>query len=269
MWKVPAAVCCVFTLCTAPVHALELKNPRAVYGLFGPERTDKKFLPGDVLHLTFDIADIQVDPKTGMARYHIAIDLFDGKGALTFNRGKNNEDALSLGGNQLPGLAEVLIGTDQPPGKYTLKVTVKDLLGKSAKDLTYDFEVQPETFGFVRLFTTVAGLTGNTYKANFAVTAMGRDDKKKPNVEVQIRVLDEAGKPLQAHPFTMNIPKDLPDEVLSKIDTLPHLELEFPLFLNRPGRFTIEMEGIDHIAKKTARVRFPLTVVDAASFGAK
>jgi len=269
MWKVPAAAIVVLSLFPVSAHALELKNPRAVYGLFGPERPDNKFLPGDVLHLTFDIADIQMDPKTNMAKYHIAIDGYDSKGGLTFNRNRTNEDALSLGGNQLPGLAEVLIGTDQPPGKYTLKVTVKDMLSKSSKDFTYAFEVLPETFGFVRLFAPVAGLTGYTYKANFAVTSMARDEKKKPNVEIRMRVLDEAGKPVKANPFTMVIPKDLPDELLSKVETLPFLELEFPLFLNRPGHFTIEMEGIDNISKKTATLRFPLTVVDASGFGAK
>jgi len=269
MWKVPAAALVVLTLFTAPAHALELKNLRPVYGQFGPDRPDNKFLLGDVLHVTFDIVDIQVDAKTGMAKYQIAMDLVDSKGAVNFNSNKINEEALSLGGNQLPGFAQVLIGTDQAPGKYTLKVTVKDLLSKSAKNVTYAFEVEPESFGFVRLLAPVAGLTGQPYIANFTVIGMARNDKKRPSVDIRMRVLDEAGKPLQPQPFTMAIPKDLPEELLTKVETLPFVELQFPLFLNRPGRFTIEVEGTDNIAKKTAKLRFPLTVLDASSVGAK
>jgi hypothetical protein len=272
MWKVLASALVVCSLCPAPARALELKNMRAVYGPFGSERVDNKFLPGDLLYVTFDVTDVKVaEEKGGMTKYHISIEesLLDSKGGKVFEKNKTNQDSLSLGGTHLPGIAEVFIGKDQAPGKYTLKVTVKDLLSKQTKEITYPFEVLPETFGFVRLFAPVAGLTGQQYVANFAVGGMGRDAKKKPKVNISMRVLDEAGKPVHSQPVTMDIPKDLPDELASKIDALPFVDLQFPLFLNRPGRFTIELEGTDTVAKKTAKLRFPLTVIDPGSIGAK
>ena len=269
MWKVPPLALVVLSVVCAPASALEVKNVRAVYGPFGPARISDKFLPGDVLHVSFDITDVKVDEKTGTAKYHIAMDLLDSKGTVNFNRSKNNVGSLNLGGNQLPGFAEVLIGTDQAPGKYTLKVTVKDLLAKETKTISYPFVILAENFGFVRLFAPVAGLTGQDYVVNFAVIGMGRDTKKKPSGKVRVSVLDEGGKETLPQPFTIDIPKDLPEELLAKIDTLPFVELQFPLFLNRPGRFTIEIEGTDNTSKKTARLRFPLVVLDASSIGAK
>jgi hypothetical protein len=266
MWKMPAALVVLAAL-AVPCPALELKNAHAVYGPFGPDRTDNKFLPGDFLFVTFDIADIQVDPKTNMAKYHITMELVDSKGMLVFSRNKNDEVALSLGGGQLPAFADVLIGTDQAPGKYTLKVTVKDMLSKNAKVLNYSFDVEPEAFGFVRVFSPGAAFTGQNHVVNFAVIGMARDAKKKPSVDIQMQVLDEAGKTVYSQSST--IPKDLPEEELSKIATLPFIPLQYGMFLNRPGRFTIELEGTDKVGKKTAKVRFPLTVVDASSLGAK
>jgi hypothetical protein len=269
MWKVPAAACVVLSLLAAPANALELKSLRAVYGPFGPARADSKFLPGDVLHVSFDILGVKVDAKTGMAKYNIAMELLDSKGAMNFTRNKNNDVPLGLGGSQLPGFAEVLIGTDQAPGKYTLKVRVKDLVSKETKEISYPFEIEPESFGFVRLFAPEAGFTGQTYQANFAVIGMGRDAKKKPNVSLRTRVLDEAGKEAHAQPMTIEIPKDLHEDLIPKIDMLPFIPLEFPLFLNRPGRFTIEVEGTDNISKKTAKLRFPLVVLDPGTIGGK
>jgi hypothetical protein len=269
MWKVPSLALVVLSLVCAPAGALELTNVRAVYGPFGPARPNNKFLPGDVLHVMFDIADVKVDDKTSTAKYHIAMDLVDSKGTVIFNRSKNNVGSLNLGGNQLPGFAEVLIGTDQAPGKYQLKVTVKDLLAKENKEISYPFVIQGETFGFVRLFAPVAGLAGQDYVVNFAVIGMAKDGKKRPNGRVRVNVLDGPGKETLSQPFSFDIPKDLPEDLQAKIDTLPFVELQFALLLNRPGRFTIEIEGTDNISKKTARLRFPLVVLDSTTLGAK
>jgi len=266
MGKVPAA-CLVLAALAAPAHALELKNARAVYGPFGPDRTDNRFLPGDSVFLTFDIADVQVDPKTNTARYHITTELADSKGALVFRRNKNDEGSLSLGGGQIPAFADVLIGTDQAPGKYTLKVTVRDALSKSAKALNYGFDVEPESFGFVRVFAPGAAFTGQNYAVNFAVIGMARDDKKNPSVDIHMQVLDDTGKMVFSQASA--IPKDLPEEELSKIATLPFIPLQYAMFLNRPGRFTVELQGTDKLGKKSAKMRIPLTVVDVSSLISK
>jgi hypothetical protein len=268
MWKMSVAAAAVLAALAVPAHALEIKNTRAVYGPFGPDRTDNRFLPGDFLFVTFDIADIQVDPKTNMAKYQIVMEMVDSKGSLVFSRNKTEDVALSLGGGQLPGFADILIGTDQPAGKYTLKVTVKDIVGKSVKVVNYGFEVEPEGFGFVRVALPAAAFTGQSHILNFAVIGMSRDTKKMPNVTIHMHVLDDSGKTVYEQ--SSMIPKDLPEEEQGKIAASPFTPpLTYGMFLNRPGRFIIELEGTDNLSKKSAKVRFPLTVVDSSSLTSK
>jgi hypothetical protein len=267
MWKMPVAVLVLLTWLAGPASALELKNLRATYGPFGKERADNKFLPGDAVFVYFEMTDIQADPKTHIAHFQIVMDLLDSKGNLIFNQNKSDQAELALGGNQLPTFADVVLGIDQQPGKYSLKLTVRDLLAKTTKEISYGLEVLPANFGVVRVFSPAAGFTGTNNMVTFAVIGMGRDSKNRPNVDVHMRVLDDAGKAMKSATFL--IPKDLPDESLSKIEASKFLDLQFPFFLNRPGRFTIEVEAIDTLAKKTSTVRLPLTVVDISSIGAK
>ena len=59
-----------------------------------------------------------------------------------------------LGGSTVPAHANVDIGVNQDPGKYTLKVTVIDPVTKAKQELTKEFEVLPKKFGLVRMYTT-------------------------------------------------------------------------------------------------------------------
>ncbi len=268
MWKVPVASFVALAAFAWPAHALELKNPHAVFGPFGQERPDKRYVPGDVLFVNFEIVDIQVDPKTNLARYHVTMELVDSKGGLVFSRNKNEDVTLALGGNRLPAFADVIIGIDQSPGTYTLKVTVRDVLSKDTKVFAYDFEILPPGFGFVRVFSPAAGFTGQSHMIHFAIIGMAKDEKKIPNVDVHMHVLDESGKAVYSQASA--IPKDLPEEALSKLATLPFIDgLQYGMFLNRPGSFIIELEGTDKLAKKSTKVRFPLTVRDISSLSSK
>ena len=40
---------------------------------------------------------------------------------------------------------------------------------------------------------------------------------------------------------------------------------QFPLALNRPGKFTVELQATDRISKKTAKLSLPLTSVEQKS----
>ena len=90
---------------------------------------------------------------------------------------------------------------------------------------------------------------------------MARDAKKMQNVDVTIRILDDKGKPTLTKAMSVNIPKDLPEELANK-DTAP---LPIPLFLTRVGDFRVELEATDNVAKKTVKMSFPLKVVDPSS----
>ena len=246
---------------------LSLSNPRAGYGLLGPTRADMKYLPGDSVYVLFDIEGVAVD-STGKAQYSIGMEVADAKGKVLFKQEPRNLEAVNaLGGNRLPAHAHLDIGMDQPPGDYSLKVTVVDRTSKSSQVLTRNLQVLPKGFGIVRLRLTPdsegqipappVGAVGEALHVNCGVVGFERDkSKKQPHVTAELRVLDEGGKPTLPKPFQGVINQDVPE----KASAVP---VQFLLPLNRPGKFTIELKATDQLSKKSAQLAFPFTVVEA------
>src|SRR5207248_3204970 len=193
-----------------PAGALSLKNVRVTYGELGAPRGDDKLLPGDVYFIAFDIEGIKVD-ETGKVSYSMAMVVTDKNNKAIFNQDPANRDErIPLGGSRLPARAFIAIGLDQEPGTYTCKVTVTDRQTKASQTLTKTFEVLPKAFGLVGLFTSFdpkgeipappAGVTGQNVFVQFAVVGFTRDKAKKPDLTVEMRLLDESRKPTLPKP---------------------------------------------------------------------
>jgi hypothetical protein len=245
---------------------LSLTHVRSTHGLLGPERTNESLAPGDNLFLSFDIHGIRVDPE-GKVRYSMAIELSDSAGKVVFRQLPREQEArASLGGDSVPAYAHLSVGLDTPPGDYRMKVVVKDLATGQEQTLSRDVKVLPKDFALVRTNVTVDA-EGQYAAAVFACGqgvwvhssavgfARGRD--KQPNVVFEMRVLDASGKPTTANPVTGTPPKDLPSDVAG-------LPLGFPLTLNRPGKFTVELQATDRTSGKKATMSFPIVVQGAA-----
>jgi hypothetical protein len=242
-----------------------LTGARLTYGLLGPTRPDNKLLPGDVLHLTFDIEGLTVSPD-GKAAYAVATDLADATGKTLFRQPPRDEDVLlALGGNRLPAYARVDLSLEQSPGEYMLTVSVTDKANGKGQKLTKRFQVQPKAFGLVGLSATAdrdgtvpmgpAGL-GATLWLNAAAVNFGGGPGGQPKVAVSLRVLDESGKPTLPTPFTGRIDSGVPAGATA-------LPVQFALSLTRPGKFTVELTATDETAGKSATVSFPLAVLAA------
>jgi hypothetical protein len=252
-------------LCLAPSEAggLTLADARVTHGLLGPTRKDARFLPGDSLFLAFTIQGITADAD-GKVLYSIGTEVTGSDGKSVFRQPPQDREAINaLGGDQLPAFAHVAVGEKQPPGEYTLKVTVTDRAAKRSQTLTQKFEVLRPDFGLVRLCGTgdaegqvPAGTlcAGGSLWVNGVVVGFQRGgDARQPNVTLELRVLDENGKPTMAKPFGGNIDKDVP----AKDTALP---VQFLVSLNRPGKFTLEVKATDRLAGKTVTQSFPITV---------
>jgi hypothetical protein len=260
-------VAALFTLCLCPSlsSAVDIKNIRPCYGPLGATRFDKKCLPGDVFFMTYDLENLALD-KTGKASYTTTLELLDAQQKVLFKKETPNDVVPQLGGTRMPGDLHVIMGTKQAAGKYAIKLTVYDKLGKDGKAFTYNFEVVPEAFGFVGASAKAVEFQGTQYVAGFGLVNLTLDAKKQPNVEVKIQILDDSGKAV-APVVQILIPRDMPaDTELEKANFVP---ITFPIFLNRPGRYTIDVQAEDKIAKKTAKLSFPLTVIDVASVTSK
>jgi hypothetical protein len=259
MWTTIALVA---ALGVTPGQAdLSLTHVRSTHGLLGPERRDETLAPGDTLFVCFDIEGVRVDDD-GKVRYSTGLEVSDASGKTLFKQEPRDQEAkTSLGGNSVPGFATLNVGLDQPPGNYQLKITVKDRASGKEQSLTRNFQVLPKDFAIVRVTTTVD--TEKQYPAAvFAAgqgvwvhgdaVAFGRGGDKQPNVQFEMRVLDDSGRPV-SKPVTSAVNKDVPD----KITGLP---LAFPLSLNRAGKFTVELTATDQISGKKAKASFPITV---------
>jgi hypothetical protein len=269
MRNVPAIVLGLVAVLACPADALELKNGRAAYDPLGVPKQDNKFLPGDFFYYFYEVEDLHVDTKTGVARVVQTMELLDEKDKIVYSPPPGDMVVPLFGAHRM--LSNVITVTGaQPPGKYTLRVTVKDKLvkdkTKGTKVLTYKFEVLKKQFGIVQPFDPSVAFMNMSLPVRFAVTGMARDPKTKlPDVEVSMYLLDKDKKPTVLKAVVNNV-RDLHDPHAFDITKMPAIPVALELNLSRAGTFFIEIEATDRLAKKTQRLRLPLTVVDPSKY---
>jgi hypothetical protein len=263
MWTTIALIAAL-NLAPAQAGELTLSNLRSTYGMLGPQRASKKYIPGDLVVVSFDIDGIKAD-DSGKVLYSIGLEVTDPNGKLKFKRDPRELEAnISLGGNTLPAYASVPVHMDDPPGQYTAKMTVTDLSTKASKSISGNFEVLPKAFGIANVSTTLDSEmhapapflgTGQSLWVNFHAIGFERAGGQ-PNLSVEMKVLDENGKPTLKKPFTGEVNKDIPEKVIA-------LPMQFLLELNRPGKFTVELNATDKVTGKKATLSFPITVMQS------
>jgi hypothetical protein len=247
--------------------AVEIKNIRPCYGPFGATRYEPKCLPGDAIFMTYDIDSLVVDPKTGKVNYTTTLELLDSKDVSLFKSPTDYEAVPALGTARMPGDLQVFIGPKQAPGNYSIRLTVRDKNGNANNDkkFTYKFEVVKEAFGLVGVSAPAVAFVGQHYVTGFGLVNLKLDGKGQPNAELTIRVLDDKGKPIVDPPLKVLFPRDLPEKIdLKDANFIPWAER---IYLNRPGRFTIEVNGYDKNSQTKVQLSYPLTVLDVGTFG--
>jgi hypothetical protein len=246
----------------AEARAVDFKYVRLTHGPFGIERTSRKVLPGDVLLINYDLTGMTVSAEDGKCVYTTVLQVYDPTGKEIDKAKKIEEKGvfIGVGGTTVPEITPVVFGTDLSPGKYVIKITVTDAGSKSSKQLTQEFELGKKEFGIIHVQAPAIGLKGQDYPIQYGLVDWAKDTKTGlPKITVSVRVLDENNKPTLTKPVVNEIPKDI------KVDgKQPLIGLVSPIFLNRPGRFTVVVEATDELGKKSAKLSFPLTVIDPA-----
>src|SRR5262249_44490835 len=172
----------------------------------------------------------------------------------------------SLGGQRVPVSAILHTEPNLAPGDYLMKVTVTDKLTKQSQQLTRKFEVLRPSFQIVRinfsnepsnrLSVPLDGVVAENRWINFAAVGFDRDSKtKQPDVYVEMRIFDDKGKPTWSKPFTGGVDQGVPEDV-------NRIPMQFMLALNRPGKFTVELQATDRVSKKTAKRTFAFVVTE-------
>jgi hypothetical protein len=268
MWAT-LALTTALHLAPAQAGTLELKNVRVTYGTLGQERKDaKEVLAGDVFHVAFDIEGLQISDD-GRVLYRMGMELTKaGKKDPEFKQEPRDLEAVNtLGGTRVPAFARTTVGLDTVPGDYTLKVTITDRASKQKQELTRSFRVVPPRLGIVQLSlysyndgqgtalpAPPLGVPGQAILLHFAVVGFEQDKKKdQPHVVTELTVLDESGKPVLRKPFSGTTQ----DPRVKKL-----LPIDFPVQLNRSGKFKVHIKVTDKIVNKTAEQTLDLTVLE-------
>ncbi|MCS7046792.1 MAG: hypothetical protein NZO58_10585, partial [Gemmataceae bacterium] len=143
-------------------------------------------------------------------------------------------------------------------------LTVLDRLAdKDAKDKiaskTHTIEVLPKTFGIGGLVAPAVGFVGQPHATELILFYLPLNAAKQPSAEVTISVLDVNNKPV-VPAVVYEFPRDLPVGTdLVKENFVP---IRYPMFLNRPGRFTVDIYAKDKVQNKEARLSYTLTVLE-------
>lgn len=252
-----------------PSAGVQLNNVRMTVGELGPTRKDSKLLPGDVLFIGYDIDGLTIDAD-GTAKYTMAMEVTDASGKAIFKQDpREMADFVPLRGNRLPARAFITIGLDQEPGAYSCKITVTDPKTKASNSLSLKFEVLKREFGIVAVYTThdergglsapTTGVVGQTIFIQFSVASFQRDTKtKQPNVEFQFDVLDEKGQATLGQPKKHIQDAMSPNQVEEKDGAFG---MRFPLFMSRPGKFTVRVTATDKVANKKSSYDLPVTIL--------
>ncbi|MBN9521965.1 hypothetical protein J0H58_26200 [bacterium] len=247
-----------------PAGALQLNNVRLTVGELGPARKDSKLLPGDVLFIAFDIDGLSMEAD-GKTLYTVGMEVTDAANKLLFKQDPRElRDTVPLRGGKMPARAYVTIGLDQPAGAYTCKLTVTDPKAKATNSFSVKFEVLKGDFGLVAINPTrdvrgsivapASGVVGETLWVQYTVVGFGRDTKtKQPNIDFTLEFFDDKSQPTLAQPIRDNLSAGI-DE---KDAVFGH---QVPLFMNRPGRFTLRVTAVDKVTNKRATFDLPIRV---------
>lgn len=270
MWATLALTTTLGLVPAAPSGKIEFNNVRATYGLLGQERKGDKFQPGDEFIVTCDVEGLTVKGD-GQIVYTWSMELLDAKGAKKFTSDPATIEAFNtLGGGRIVFTTRTEIGLDTPPGDYTLKVTIADRNAKGVQNtLVRKFTVTTPSLGFVRpSFQNISeskaivpsppiGVPGQTLLLSFAIVGFQLDTKtNQPKVLTEIQFLDESGKAVLPKPIrglTNKVDRDEYKKILPQ---------QFPLELNRAGKFKIQLKVTDETTRKTSELLLDLNVIE-------
>ncbi len=260
----PLAVATLALLCVAPVQAkIEIRDVQASLGSLGPERQSAEYVAGDEVFFRFTLAGVRAD-EDGWTRAELRMTVTDAKGKVITRDESPFQQVIGLGGGAVPAFASFNVGEDVPPGEYELAVVFTDLLARESVSFKRKVVCKAEEFALVRVRFShdaegqvpapVGGLVRQQLVVRLAAVGFAR--KGEIDVEMEITVLDEKGKPVIPKPIRAAAHTEKPDEVKSAAS----VTLSGTVGLNRPGEFVLRIVVTDKVTTKKLTFETPLRV---------
>jgi hypothetical protein len=260
-----AAACLALTLsATAAQAQLAISKIEASHGRVGPARQSREYFQGDQVFFRFVVSGAQMD-KAGELNVEISLVLVDADGNKVLDNRMPLKGQLALGGGTFLGEAQVNLGPNLTPGKYTLTVGVKDCLSNETASFDRQFVCKAAELAIVavRFFNDAQGKAPAPFGGTLGQTlffqhkAIGFD--RQPNeihMTMNYRLLDENGKEVTPQPFQTSVRANDPNVIKGAT----HVDFQGELVLNRVGNFALRITVTDCVANRTCTFDTPLRV---------
>jgi hypothetical protein len=275
MWAT-LALATALALVPAQAGKITIKNDRLTFGVYGQKRPDNKVLPGELVVISYEIHGLKADAsgkvqyaagfelsKAGAKKPEVKVDL------------QNRPAVLNLGGGVLATESVAAFGLDTSPGKYTIKLNVKDVGTGATATVTKEIEVVKK-FGFVRSRFTAPFIIpvrsaeedpfppappvvvpGQSLWLHYALVGFEFDKKtNSPDVKIEVKIEDDAGKPTTAKSASASVKPNIKKEA-AIINFQP-----IPLELYKPGTYKVKLIAKCNVSGATAERVFDLKVLE-------
>jgi hypothetical protein len=243
---------------------LEIRDVQASHGQLGPERKSNEYVAGDEVFFRFTLAGVLTDAD-GRMRCEMKLTVIDPKGKQIPLAESPLQGIVALGGDAMPANASFEFDLGVLPGEYVLTVEVIDRLAKETASFQRKIICKPLEFALVRLRfhqdeagkvpARIGGTVSQTLFVKFQAIGFDRS-QNEVDVEMEIVILDEAGKPVMPKPIRRTLHNEKPAEV----KTIDRINLSASLTLNRPGKFALRIVITDKQTKKKVSFEAPLQV---------
>ncbi|HEX5272550.1 MAG TPA: hypothetical protein VFW33_18760, partial [Gemmataceae bacterium] len=256
----PPLVVVLLAASPAPA-ALEISKVEACYGRLGPVRKSLDIYAYDEIGFRFTVTGARSDDE-GRADVEVAYTVLDDRGKeVTSKRVASLKGPLTFGTDSFPGYVSLWL--TEPPGEYTLKVTVKDNVAAAETGFERKLHLKETEFAIVSpqffhdathaVAAPAGGVVGQ--QLHFRLLVIGFDRSAgKLDEELVVRVFDKDKKELTPKPLRMTAEKT--DEKVVK--ELPAIDFSGWVMLTKAGEFTLRITVTDINTKKTATWEAPL-----------
>jgi hypothetical protein len=254
----------VLMLSAASAQAkLGIENIQAAYSPLGPERKSLDLYPYDELLFRFTVTGAKADAE-GKVEGSVQLQLLDANGRMLGEKQDSAKGILALGGSSYPFLVRLPIQT--PPGKYTVKITVRDDKSKESASFQRQVTVKALDFKIVgiqfshdpegKIEAPAGGTLGETLY--FAYRVVGYDrSKDRIFTEMIWQIFDSDGQEVSPKRPADDIRQD-DAKTVRKWDFL--ISNRNSLVLTRLGKFTLRITATDRLGKKTTKFEVPIQV---------
>lgn len=260
MWSV---VCLL--LCGLPQTdgKLVVSKVRPTLVDLGPIRSDASYLPGDVMHVTFDVAGFKLDEE-GRYRFSAKLMLEDSTGKLIGSEDYGMSPARLgvMAGGSSRFAFRLAIPLDQAAGNYKAKLVLGDMVAKTNVTVEQAYKVLPAGFGLIRLQTgrgplgqsetPCTGCVGEVMSMSLNAVGLSKGKDGNGSLEITLEVQDSQGKTLgkqQTSAFT-------------DVSTNEPLQLRFDLPLDKAGKYQVVFKAVDKHSARTASLTVPVAVTE-------